>query len=47
MNTTSSDSGIQLFAKKGRRYVPWGNVNDWHHDDDLNSFLELVPYLMP
>jgi len=36
MNTTSSDSGIQLFAKKGRRYVPWGNANDWRdHDHDL------------
>ena len=36
MNTTSSDTGIQLFVKKGRRYVPWGNANSWYdHDHDL------------
>ena len=33
--TTINDTGTQLFVKKGRRYVPWGNANDWRHDDDL------------
>ena len=23
-----------LYVKKGRRYVPYGNVADWHHDGD-------------
>jgi hypothetical protein len=23
-----------LYVKKGRRYVPYGNVSDWHHDGD-------------
>jgi hypothetical protein len=25
---------ITLYVKKGRRYVPYGNVSDWHHDGD-------------